>query len=137
MNSVQSFRVYYEDTDAGGVVYYANYLHFLERARTEVLRELGFEQARMLQEIGIVFAVRNLSVEYLKPARLDDLVEVTSRIEKLGRAQIFFHQQIARQEEILLTAQVRIACVDPLRDKPVAIPKEIYEKFKALMDTPA
>lgn len=137
MSSKLTFRIYYEDTDAGGVVYYANYLRFLERARTEVLRELGFEQARMLRENRIVFAVRSLSVEYLKPARLDDLVEVTSTIRKLGRAQVVFQQQIARQGEALLDAQVRVACLDPLRDKPVAIPRDIYEKFKALMGTPA
>lgn len=132
-----TFRIYYEDTDAGGVVYYANYLRFLERARTEVLRDLGFEQAQLLRENRIAFAVRSLSVDYLKPARLDDLIEVTSSIGKLGRAQMLFQQQIARQGEILLDAQVRVACIDPVHGKAVAMPKEIHEKFKALMGVPA
>lgn len=132
-----TFRIYYEDTDAGGVVYYANYLRFLERARTEALRGLGFEQARLLQENRIAFAVRSLSVEYLKPARLDDLVEVSSAVRELGRAQVVFQQQISRQGEMLLDAQVRVASIDPVRGKAVAIPKEIHEKFKTLMGTPA
>ena len=137
MSGKVTFRIYYEDTDAGGVVYYANYLRFLERARTEMLRGLGFEQARMLQESRIAFAVRSLSVEYLKPARLDDLVEVTSTVRELGRAQVVFQQQIARQGEMLLDAQVRVACIDPVRGKAVAMPKDIYEAFKALIGAPA
>lgn len=132
-----TFRIYYEDTDAGGVVYYANYLRFLERARTEALRGLGFEQARLLQENRIAFAVRSLSVEYLKPARLDDLVEVSSAVRELGRAQVVFQQQISRQGEMLLDAQVRVASIDPVRGKAVAMPKGIHGKFKTLMGTPA
>ncbi|MFY9326736.1 MAG: tol-pal system-associated acyl-CoA thioesterase [Georgfuchsia sp.] len=137
MSRKLTFRIYYEDTDAGGVVYYANYLRFLERARTEVLRDLGFEQALLLQENRIAFAVRSLSADYLKPARLDDLIEVTSAVEELGRAQVLFRQQIVRQGDLLLKAQVRVACIDPLRGKAVAMPKEIHEKFRALMGTPA
>ncbi len=124
-------RVYYEDTDAAGVVYYASYLKFLERARTECLRTMGYEQHLLATE-GIAFAVRAISVEYLKPARLDDLLEVVSSIGPLGRAQVVFVQRVERNGEILLEATVRIACFDPLRGKAKAMPKAIHEKFKAL-----
>lgn len=135
--STLTFRVYYEDTDAGGVVYYANYLRFLERARTEMLRAIGFEQAQLLHIEGIAFAVRSLSVDYLKPARLDDLIEVSSSIRELGRAQMVFAQQISRSNDVLLEATVRVACIDPVRGKAVAIPRDIYQKLNHLMGTPA
>lgn len=128
---MHAFRVYYEDTDSGGVVYYANYLRFLERARTEVLRELGFEQAQLARDAGIAFAVRSLTVEYLKPARLDDLIEVRSSIAELGRAQVVFQQRIERGGEALVEATVRVACLDLGKGKAAAIPKNIYEKLKA------
>ncbi|MGE5466998.1 MAG: tol-pal system-associated acyl-CoA thioesterase [Ignavibacteria bacterium] len=125
-------RVYYEDTDAGGVVYYAGYLRFLERARTECLRSLGFEQSVLLQQ-GVAFAVRSLSAEYLMPARLDDELVVLSTIESLGRAQVVFAQRIERGEDLLLDARIRVACFDPRRGKAAAMPKEIHDKFKALL----
>ena len=134
--STLTFRVYYEDTDAGGVVYYANYLRFLERARTEMLRAIGFEQAQLLRVEGVAFAVRSLAVDYLKPARLDDLIEVSSSIRELGRAQMVFAQQISRSNDVLLESTGRVACIDPVRGKAVAIPKEIYQKLSHLMDTP-
>ena len=126
-------RVYYEDTDAAGVVYYASYLKFFERARSEWLRALGFEQ-RGLAEIGIAFAARSIAVEYLKPARLDDKLNVVSEIESLGRAQIVFAQRVVREVdgELLLTSTMRIACIESARMKPAAMPKDIYETFKAL-----
>ncbi len=124
------WRIYYEDTDAGGVVYYANYLRFLERARTEWLRALGCEQGRLARDEGIAFAVRSLAVEFLRPARLDDLIEVRSTIEELGRAQVVFHQVIRRGDETLLEATVRVACLDLARGKATAIPKHIHEKLK-------
>jgi acyl-CoA thioester hydrolase len=125
-------RVYYEDTDAGGVVYYANYLCFLERARTELLRTLGFGQAHLAQESGIAFAVRSLSVEFLKPARLDDQLEISTGIESLGRAQAVFSQRIERGGETLLTATVRLACLDLQRGRATAMPADIYEELKKL-----
>ncbi len=125
-------RVYYEDTDAGGVVYYANYLRFLERARTEWLRALGFDQSVLMQQ-GIAFAARSISAEYLKPARLDDELVVVSTIESLGRAQLVFAQRVERSGELLMDAKMRIACFDPVRGKAQAMPKEIHEKFKALL----
>lgn len=128
-----AFRVYYEDTDAGGVVYYANYLRFLERARTEVLRGAGFEQAQLVAGDGIAFAVRSLQAEYLKPARLDDMIEVVSRIAELGRAQVVFHQRVERQGELLVEATVRVACLDLAKSRAAAIPKRIHDKFKELL----
>jgi acyl-CoA thioester hydrolase len=126
-------RVYYEDTDSGGVVYYANYLRYLERARTEVLRTLGFEQAGLARDEGIAFAVRSIQAEYLRPARLDDLVDVVSDIGELGRAQVVFHQRVERQGELLLEATVRVACLDVAKGKATAIPKRIHDKFKELI----
>ncbi|WIM05265.1 MAG: tol-pal system-associated acyl-CoA thioesterase [Candidatus Nitricoxidivorans perseverans] len=125
-------RIYYEDTDAGGVAYYAGYLRFLERARTEWLRALGFSQDDLMRERGIAFAVRSLAVEYLKPARLDDLVEVTTGIESLGRAQVTFRQRVELAGEILVDATVRVACLDIAQGRAAAIPKPIHDKMKAL-----
>lgn len=125
-------RIYYEDTDAGGVVYYANYLRFMERARTEWLRALGCEQSALLTQ-GIAFAVRSAAVEFLRPARLDDELIVASTIESLGRAQVVFHQQVLRNHDVLVDATIRVACFDPLRGKAAAMPKEIHEKLKALL----
>ena len=119
-------RVYYEDTDAGGVVYYANYLRFLERARTEWLRALGFDQGRLMVEAGLAFAVRSLAVDYLKPARLDDQLDVLTTIESLGRAQMVFAQRIERNGEVLVTATVRVACLDIRRGKASAMPRELF-----------
>ena len=111
-------RIYYEDTDAGGVVYYANYLKFLERCRTEWLRSIGHGQAELLRDPGIAFVVRNVSLDYLKPARLDDLLTVSLEVEKISRSQIFFRQHIRRgssQEEggweELASGKIQIVCV--------------------------
>lgn len=124
-------RIYYEDTDSGGVVYYANYLKYLERARTEYLRALGFEQRQLAEETGLAFAVRSLATEYLKPARLDDLLQVETAIEHLGRAQVTFAQSIRRGEETLLSASVRVACLDLARGKAAAIPGILHAKLAA------
>ncbi len=118
-------RIYYEDTDAGGVVYYANYLKYLERGRTEFLRALGFEQRALARETGLAFAVRAFAAEYLKPAVLDDELVVTTEVEALGRAQVTFAQTIERGEETLLTATVRVACLELARGKPAAIPASL------------
>ncbi len=111
-------RIYYEDTDAGGVVYYANYLKFLERCRTEYLRSLGHEQANLLRDAGIAFVVRSVNLEYLKPARLDDLLTVSVEVEKTSRSQIFFCQHIRRKNPLategwdeLLNGRIQIVCV--------------------------
>jgi acyl-CoA thioester hydrolase len=125
-------RVYFEDTDVGGVVYYANYLRYLERARSEWLRSMGFDQSKMMHETGLGFAVRAVAAEYLKPARLDDELRVTCGLKMLGRAQVVFEQSVERGEEILLTATVRLACMDLARGKAAAVPSDIYEQFAKL-----
>lgn len=124
-------RVYYEDTDAAGIVYYANYLRFLERARTEFLRALDHSQQQLMQE-GIAFAVRSVNAEYLKPARLDDQLTVETLLGSLGRAQVVFLQRILRGEELLLDAKIRVACINPESGKPQAMPRTIHDQFKPL-----
>lgn len=124
-------RVYYEDTDTAGVVYYAGYLRFLERGRTEWLRALGVEQFRLAQEAGIVFAVRSLNIEYLKPARLDDVLAVLTELTLAGRAQVTLKQRIERDGETLVEATVRIACLNTKTMKPAALPAEIRNKMGA------
>jgi acyl-CoA thioester hydrolase len=118
--------------DAGGVVYYANYLRFLERGRTEWLRALGVDQSQLMEEVGLAFAVRSLAVEYLKPARLDDLLDVVVEVESLGRAQVFFAQRIERNGELLVTASVRVACLDLKRNRAAAIPDNLLARFKEM-----
>ena len=125
-------RIYYEDTDAGGVVYYANYLKFLERCRTEWLRAIGHEQADLLRDPGIAFVVRSISVDYLKPARLDDLLSVSMEVTRITRAQIFFRQSIRRGDEELLTAQVQVVCVNPAQMKIVSIPTLLRTQLEAI-----
>ena len=130
-------RVYYEDTDAGGIVYYAKYLHFFERARTEWLRSFGVEQHALLRDTGLGFAVRSAQVDYRKPARLDDELRIVSAIIGLGRAQIMFGQHAERNGEVLVDAKVRVACFDPVRGTPAAMPKDIYLQLQTLSGTPA
>lgn len=124
-------RVYYEDTDAAGVVYYANYLRFCERARTEALRELGFEQDRLMRERALGFVVKSVAADYLRPARLDDALRVRSRIERLGGASLTFLQEILREEELLFSSRIIIACIDLTRQHPTSIPSELHSKLKA------
>lgn len=121
-------RVYYEDTDSGGVVYYANYLRFLERARTEWLRSLGFGQEELSREPGVVFAVRSVTIDFRKPARLDDLLEITLQVRKAARASFTVAQQVRRAGELLCEAEVRVACIDARRFVPTAIPDEILSR---------
>ncbi|WP_411727521.1 tol-pal system-associated acyl-CoA thioesterase [Methyloglobulus sp.] len=123
-------RVYYEDTDAGGVVFYANYLKYFERARTELLRYKGYEQDELMVNEGIVFAVRSLTVEYIKPARFNQLLQVSADIKHIKKASLEFVQHITRDNEILVTGEVRIACIDVKTLKPKAIPENLLEQFK-------
>lgn len=120
-------RVYYEDTDSGGVVYYANYLRFMERARTEWLRSLGFEQDRLLEKEGIIFAVRRVVVDYKNPARFNDALQVSSRIKARGRASLTFQQEITKQPDgqLLCGGEVQIACIEAARFRPCPIPESI------------
>jgi acyl-CoA thioester hydrolase len=124
-----SVRVYYEDTDAAGIVYHAGYLRFLERGRTEWLRALGVEQSRLARDGGISFAVRSLNIEYRKAARLDDVLGIVTEVESLRRAQMVFAQRIEREGELLVEATVRVACIDSRLMKPAAIPRQIRNKM--------
>lgn len=127
-------RVYYEDTDAAGIVYYANYLKFLERGRTEWLRSLGFDQSELSVDPGVVFAVRSVSIEYLKPARFDDRLTVRTRIGQAGRVSLEFVQQILRGDaagdaELLTGASVKVACLDARRMRPRALPAALVKEL--------
>ena len=125
-----SVRVYYEDTDLGGIVFYANYLKFLERARSEWLRSLGFGQAELAARHGVMFVVRSIALEYLKPARLDDELEITDELAHSGASHIGFVQRVRHGEECLVTATVDIACVHTATFKPARIPGPIKEKVE-------
>ena len=122
-------RVYYEDTDLGGVVYYANYLRFMERARTEWLRALGFEQTALARDHGIVFVVSSLAIDYLKPAAFNDELTVTVELETIGAAQIKLKQTVARAAEALATANVRIGCVNTATFRPARIPDPVVARI--------
>lgn len=115
-------RVYYEDTDAGGVVFYANYLKFFERARTEMLRAMGFEQDRLIADEGILFVVRSVQIDYLQPARFNDQINVSAVVTLAKKASLIFEQNITRGSELLCTGMVRIACLDSTTMRPKAIP---------------
>jgi acyl-CoA thioester hydrolase len=128
-------RVYYEDTDAGGVVYYANYLKFAERARTDLLRVLGLEQSRLAAEEAIVFAVRRCSVDYLRPARLDDQLQVHTRLLGLGGATLDVEQRILRAGVELVRMRVSVASVRPAgRGRPVRIPATLRAALAQLVN---
>ncbi|AWQ46864.1 tol-pal system-associated acyl-CoA thioesterase [Serratia marcescens] len=123
-------RVYYEDTDASGVVYHASYVAFFERARTEMLRQHNFHQQQLLSE-QVAFVVRRMTVDYLAPARLDEQLEVQSEITCLRGASLTFAQRIVNSDGALLSqADVLIACIDPHQMKPRALPKSIVAEFK-------
>jgi acyl-CoA thioester hydrolase len=136
-------RIYYKDTDAGGVVYHANYLELFERCRTEWLRANGFWQAQLLRDQGIVFVVRSVAIDYLKPARLDDLVTLGLEVEKITRSQIFFRQEVLRgdprdgsgPEEVLASGRVQIVCVSIRTDsgqmKITSIPAAMRAQLEA------
>ena len=115
-------RVYYEDTDAAKLVYYANYLKFMERARTEWLRALGFEQRPLRQEYGVVFVVRQANVDFLKPAVFDDVLDVTVEMSQLGKASIQLNQKIMRNNSVLCTGFIKLACINITTLRPQAIP---------------
>ena len=132
-NFEHRLRVYWEDTDAGGVVFYANYLKFFERARTEWLRSLGIGQEALRREHGVVFVVAETGVRYLEPARLDDLIAVTAEVTTAGRASLELQQQARRVEpgpaKALAEGRIRIGCVDVHSFRPVRIPIDILERL--------
>ncbi len=129
-------RVYYQDTDAAGVVFHATYLEFMERARVEWLRNRGLEPQELARRFRIVFIVRHLDIAYLRPAVLDDLVSVTAAVEKLGRAQVTLSQEVMRGREALVRASVNLACVATGSLKPMPVPDQVRASFADEMPLP-
>jgi acyl-CoA thioester hydrolase len=129
-NFSYDYRVYWEDTDAGGVVYYANYLKYMERCRTEWLRALGIDQHRLRLERQLQFAIVNVAVDFLQPAVLDDRIRVTAELDRLRGATFSFRQTIWRDEVQLIEASTRVACLDSATLKPRAIPKDMFKEWR-------
>ncbi len=120
-------RVYYEDTDSGGVVYYANYLKFMERARTELLRNCGFEQDQLIEEEGVLFAVRRVEADYLRPARFNDALTVSASVASRGKVSVTFTQEIRLAEtgQLLCRGEVKVVCLDAARFRPHPLPEKL------------
>jgi len=123
-------RVFFQDTDAGGVVYHANYLNFMERARTEWLRTFGYSNAGLMKELGVVFVVRSLKIDYLKPAQLDDLLSVTAQIKDIGRSRIALLQSVRRKDEVMVEAEVHLVSISMDNFKPVSVPEVLRNQWK-------
>jgi 4-hydroxybenzoyl-CoA thioesterase/acyl-CoA thioester hydrolase len=126
-------RVYIEDTDAGQIVYYINYLKFMERARTEFMRSLGYGKTAIFSD-DKMFVVHSANVQYLGAARLDDELAVTARPIKVARSNIVFEQTVLRGGELLCKGEIRIACVDRASNKPCAMPDEMYDQVKEMFE---
>ena len=122
-------RVYYEDTDMGGIVYYANYLKFIERARSEQVRELEIDQHAMKGDLGIVFAVRRVDAEYLMAAKLDDLLTVETTLKELSGARMTYLQQVRRDDDLLFSANVTVVCIGK-SGRPARFPADIRRKYE-------
>ena len=122
-------RVYYQDTDAGGVVYHASYVNFMERARTEWLRTFGYSNAGMMKELGVMFVVRKLELNYLKPALLDDMLNVTAQIKEIGRSRLHMLQTVMRGDELLSAGEVHLVCVTADSFKPVSVPDVLRKQW--------
>jgi acyl-CoA thioester hydrolase len=129
-NFACAFRIYWEDTDAGGVVYYANYLKFMERCRTDWLRFLGVDQSLLRSQRQLQFAVVNVEVDFLRPAVLNDEILVTAELVRLSGATILFKQTIRRDDVQLIDATTRVACLDSSTLKPRAIPKDLFTEWR-------
>ncbi|OGS82592.1 MAG: tol-pal system-associated acyl-CoA thioesterase [Gallionellales bacterium GWA2_59_43] len=123
-------RVYYQDTDAGGVVYHANYVNFMERARTEWLRTFGYSNAGLMTELGVMFVVRKLELNYLRPALLDDMLSVTAQLKDVGRSRITLVQTVMRGDELLTEGEVHLVCVGAASFKPVSVPVVLSKHWK-------
>lgn len=115
-------RVYYEDTDAGGIVYYANYLKYCERGRTEFLRAHGISNSQLREEAGKLFVVRDVTCHYRRPAMLDDMLELQTKVDKIGKSSIVMQQVVARESQILFNALITLVCIDEKSGKPVSLP---------------
>jgi acyl-CoA thioester hydrolase len=130
MNDNLKIRVYYEDTDAGGVVYYANYLKYCERGRSEYLRARGFENTSIKDEKGVLFVVRQFTASYHSPARLDDLLDLETRLADVGNSSFTMEQTVMRDGKLLFTAQVQLVCVN-MQWKPVRVPEDLKKGLVA------
>ncbi len=124
-------RVYHQDTDAGGVVHHANYLKFMERVRSEWLREIGFGQHELAARLSVLFAVRTANVDFFKPARLDDALRVTLDMTRRGGASLTFSQEIWCDTELLCRGEIKVACLDAKNFTPVVIPDSIISRLEA------
>lgn len=122
-------RVYYEDTDAGGVVYHTNYIKFMERARTEWLRHLGIEQDELRDNDGVIFAVRSVQVEYFLPAKFNDELLISSEVIKKGKASIIIGQEIIKNSEVLCKGVIKVASLDDKSFRPKSMSKRLYEQM--------
>lgn len=127
---VYPVRVYYQDTDTGGVVYHGSYLNFMERARYEWLRDLGFTADTMIRSHKMIFLIRSLSIEYFKPAVLDDLLNISVKVTEIGRSRITLQQQIVRGQDTLAEATVHAVCVGSDTLKPISIPVSLRQKIE-------
>ncbi|MGH1378299.1 MAG: tol-pal system-associated acyl-CoA thioesterase [Alphaproteobacteria bacterium] len=123
-------RVYYEDTDAGGIVYHANYLKFAERGRTEFLRSTGFDNSSINKIHNAIFVVRHIDIDYLKPALLDDLLQLETTISELKNSSFIMHQRAVKNSEVIADMRVVLVCVDTDTYKPVRLPENVKEAFK-------
>lgn len=123
-------RVYFEDTDAAGIVYYGNYLRYAERARTELLRELGIENAQLMEERNLAFAVRRCSVEFVKPAKLDDMLAVETRLIDIGGASLTADQRVRRGQTELVRMELKLACMT-LDGHPARLPADLRRRLEA------
>ena len=122
-------RVYYQHTDAGGMVFHANYLAFMENARTEMLQAANIDLGKLLRDDGVCFVVHSANVRFIKPGLLNDMLTTTARVEKVGGARLVFEQQVLREKELLVEATITIACVEAQTYKLIPVPAAIREKF--------
>lgn len=123
-------RIYYEDTDAGGVVYHTNYMKFMERARTEWLRNLGVEQDELREKEGVIFAVRSAQIDYFLPAKFNDELKISSKVIKKGKASIVIEQEVLKDTQVLCKGIIKVATLDGTSFKPKAMPATLYEKMQ-------
>lgn len=127
---IWNVRVYYEDTDAGGIVFYANYLKFFERARTEWLRAVGVSQQTLSQTHATIFVVKSAIIDFQASAKLDDELKITTQLEKLGRASVHFSQEAWRGTQLLTRAKIKVGCVDGTTLRPCAMPDDVLLRIK-------
>ncbi len=125
----EKFRVYYEDTDAGGIVYHANYLAFFERARTDYLRNLNINQSDLVKNEKVIFVVRRCEIDYLFPARLDDLIEVSAEVTKIAAPSMIMHQEMKLGDKLLSSMEVVVVCIDSDNFRPKKIPQNLKKLF--------